>query len=322
MMLESWRRMMPLRRLCARAGVSGWLMVGLLGLALAATNFSDFLKAIAQRESSLNPNATNSYGYVGLFQMGTAAMTDAGYYKSSGTPANSWQGTFTGKNGLTSLAQFKANPDLQVKAITDYYAKLQNYIDNYGLDQYAGKTLNGVPITMSGLVAGAHLVGIGALKQYLQSGGAYVPVDGNKVPITQYISQFGGYNLSSTAPTYAQVLAANPTGSVTVSPQPSQPPPGPGGNGQRQPNMSSIFPSQPTDTMSPEDAFYARSGYTMWQVSDFLKQGFGALLFLWAAFSVYGGFQSYRSGRATLRKVMQQKIHAVIVVAVYMAMML
>ena len=316
MTLTSWCRMVSWRRLCSRAGLGGWLLWGVIGLALAAVDFPDFLKAIAQRESGLNPKATNGYGYVGLFQMGTAAMTDAGYYNANGTPANSWQGTFTGKNGLTSLAQFKSNPDLQVKAITDYYAKLQDYIDYYGLDQYVGKTINGVPITLSGLVAGAHLVGIGALKQYLESDGKYVPVDGNKVPITQYITQFGGYKLSNTAPTYAQVLAANPTGSVNASPPP------PGGTGQQPPSSSAIFPSLPTDTMSPEDAFYARTGYTPWQVSDFLKQGFGAMLFLWAAYSFYGGFQSYRAGRATLRKVMQEKIHTVIVVAIYMAMML
>ena len=45
-----------------------------LGMASAtawpACTHTDFLRDLAVRESGLNPNATNRYGYIGLFQMG------------------------------------------------------------------------------------------------------------------------------------------------------------------------------------------------------------------------------------------------------------
>lgn len=85
------------------------LVISLVALAAAGT-YADFLKAVAQRESSMNPNAHNPYGYVGLFQMGEAALIDAGYYKSDGSGKNDWTGAWTGKNGVTSLDAFKSDP--------------------------------------------------------------------------------------------------------------------------------------------------------------------------------------------------------------------
>lgn len=305
----------------AKSGLGPWLAIGVLSVAIAATGYADFLKAVATKESSMNAGVTNSLGYVGLFQMGTAAMTDAGYYKSNGTASNSWQGTFTGKNGVTSLAQFKASPDLQVQAITDYYNKLQSYVDYYGLNQYVGKTVNGVPITESGLVAGAHLVGIGSLKQYLESGGSVIPKDGNGVPVTQYITQFGGYTMSKTAPSYAQVVAATPTGSVVAQPQQPQQPQIPVGNAPG-PNLNAVFPSQSTDSMTPDDAFAARTGYTMWQVGDFFKQAFAAMLFVWGAHLVRGGWAQFREGKSTLPEIAHENMRALIVVSLFMLMLI
>lgn len=306
------------RRL-TQSGLGPWLALGVMSVAIAATGYADFLKAVATKESSMNAGVTNGLGYVGLFQMGTAAMTDAGYYKSNGTASNSWQGTFTGKNGVTSLAQFKANPDLQVQAITDYYSKLQSYVNYYGLNQYVGKTVNGVPITESGLIAGAHLVGIGSLKQYLESGGSVIPKDGNGVPVTQYITQFGGYTMATTAPSYAQVVAATPTGSVTAQPQQPQQPQIPPGNSPG-PNLNSVFPSQSTDSMTPDDAFAARTGYTMWQVGDFFKQAFAAVLFVWGAHLLRGGWTQFRTGRNTLPQIAHENMRALIVISLFMLM--
>ena len=58
-----------------RSSVLSCLIFGMIGLAMAATGFADFLKAIAQRESSLNPGIVNIQGYAGLFQIGTLAIT-------------------------------------------------------------------------------------------------------------------------------------------------------------------------------------------------------------------------------------------------------
>lgn len=306
-MLTSRLRKVP-RRLTAMA----CLIFGMIGLAIASTGFADFLKAIAQRESSLNPAAQN-HGYMGLFQLGTMAMTDAGYYKPNGSGVNSWGGTFTGKDGLTSLGQFLSNPDLQVKAITSYYAKLQGYINYFGLSQYIGRTFNGVQMTASGLIAGAHLVGIGSLKQYLESGGTVVPRDGNNVPVTQYISQFGGYAISSVAPTYAQILASSPTGSVPISP----PLPSPGGPGAA---PAPVFATPPASS-NPEAAFAANSGYNMSQILEGLQLMLGSTLFVWIAYMFVGAFQSYTAGLQTKMHVGKNNIRAIAVLLLFLAML-
>lgn len=300
-----------LRRATWRSGVAAWLIFGMIGLALAATGYADFLKAIAQRESSLNPGATNSGGYMGLFQMGTLAMTDAGYYRSNGTGKNSWRGTFTGKNGVTSLNTFMANPDLQVKAITDYYAKVQGYINYFGLSPYIGRTVNGTPITLSGLIAGAHLVGIGELKRYLDSGGRYVPHDDNLVPITQYIAQFGGYAISSAAPTFAEVLAANPTGPSGSAPLPTTP----GGTSPSSP----IFAPGPVFA-NPDAGYAAASGYAMVEMAELFRLLFGAVLVLWVAYTFVGAYRGYASGQRAPVDVGKIQIRVVIVLLVFIAL--
>jgi integrating conjugative element protein (TIGR03758 family) len=284
----------------------------MIGLAIAATGYVDFLKAIAQRESSLNPGASNSGGYKGLFQMGTLAMTDAGYYRSNGTGDNTWRGTFTGKNGVTSLNVFMSNPDLQVKAITDYYVKLQGYINYFGLAQHIGKTVNGTAITLSGLIAGAHLVGIGDLKRYLDSGGTFVPKDNNHVPVTQYIAQFGGYAIASAAPTFAEVLAANPTGPSGTATLPNMP----GGAAPTSP----IFTPGPVFS-SPDAGYAAASGYAMVEMAEFFRTLLAAVLFLWGGYIFVGAYRGYAAGKGGLVAVGKVQIRVFIVLLVLIALL-
>ena len=42
-----------------------------------------YYNAIGKRESGNNYKSVNSVGYIGKYQMGEAAMIDAGYYKKS-----------------------------------------------------------------------------------------------------------------------------------------------------------------------------------------------------------------------------------------------
>ena len=72
------------------------LLVVLLGMASAAAlaecSHIDFLHDLGMRESRLDPSARNPFGYIGLFQMGEAALQDAGYYRGDMTRANDWTG--------------------------------------------------------------------------------------------------------------------------------------------------------------------------------------------------------------------------------------
>lgn len=246
----------------------------LLIAAAATATYADFLKNLALRESGNRPGAKNSYGYVGLFQMGEAALKDAGYYGGDGTAKNDWSGGWTGKDGVTSLSGFMSDPQAQVNAITKYHAMIQSYISSNGLMSYVGTTVGGTTVTLSGMIAGAHLVGMGNLKTWLTSGGTLVPKDGNGVPITSYVRSFGGYAVSTTAPTYWGA-----GGGVAPAPTPA---PSPGG----------VAGPAASTFVSADSAFTATSAATMDDVRRMIGGVFAALLFVWAAWTV---FQSYRT---------------------------
>ncbi len=157
--------------------------------------FGDFLQALGNKESSGNYGAINQLNYLGKYQMGEAALIDAGYYTADGTKKNDWSGTWIGKDGVNSWQDFVNSPQAQENAILDYIDKQWGYIKNYGMDKYIGQTINGVLITESGLIAAAHLGGIGNLINYLKSDGKNDFKDGNKTPISSYMKDFAGYEL-------------------------------------------------------------------------------------------------------------------------------
>ena len=66
------------------------------------------------------------------------------------------------------------------------------YLGDY-IDKWVGKKKKGINITLSGLLAGAHLLGPSNVKAFLDNG--TVTKDGYGTPITEYIKKFGGYNV-------------------------------------------------------------------------------------------------------------------------------
>jgi Ca2+-binding RTX toxin-like protein len=157
-----------------------------------AGTYRDFLDALGQRESGGNYRAVNQFNYLGKYQMGEGALIDTGYYTPDGTSRNDWQKShFTGKGGIDSKAEFLASPAAQEAAIRAYMDKQWQYIAS--VQKYDGQILGGVKITISGMLAGAHLVGNGGLKTYLKSGGDDAPVDGNNVSVASYVTKFAGF---------------------------------------------------------------------------------------------------------------------------------
>ena len=59
-----------------------------------------------------------------------------------------------------------------------------------------GKTINGIEITESGILAAAHLSGAGNVKKYLRSNGNFNLSDAYGSTIEYYMQKFAGYNLS------------------------------------------------------------------------------------------------------------------------------
>jgi len=140
-----------------------------------------FLRALAQKESSMNPKAVNRLGYIGKYQFGNMALQDLEL------------------DDKINVHKFKKNPaifpeKMQDKAMIKLLKLNKNYLGDY-IEKFVGKNVAGVNITKSGLLAGSHLVGAGAIKKFLDSNGVYIPKDANGVPVTEYIQKFGGYNL-------------------------------------------------------------------------------------------------------------------------------
>jgi len=70
---------------------------------------------------------------------------------------------------------------------------MRNLFKKRKYSKYLGKTINGIEITISGLVAGAHLKGLGGVRKFLK-GKDNADAYGTK--ISEYIEKFGGYDLS------------------------------------------------------------------------------------------------------------------------------
>ncbi len=168
----------------------------------------DFMELLFQKEGGGDPSVENPFGYIGKYQFGEDALIDLGYYKGdksknrteSGKFKYDWIGEWTGKKGIKSKDDFLNNPDVQDFAAKEWIALLCKRIKRFKLDQYVGRSISGTTITESGMIAAAHLKGIGSqkypgLRQFLESDGKIDPKDGNKTPVSSYIKTFADYDL-------------------------------------------------------------------------------------------------------------------------------
>lgn len=181
----------------------------------------DFYNDLGARESGGNYKAVNTAGYIGKYQMGEAAMVDAGYYKPkpNGNYNNKWDGQFTGKDGIYSVEDFLDNPQAQENAQRIYKQKQWTYIKNFA-QKYDGKTINGIPITQSGMLAATHLLGQTKLLKYLQSNGRYIPKDGYGTSIEEYLRRFAGYDVSEiTGLKSSSTATVQPNSAKSATPQ-------------------------------------------------------------------------------------------------------
>ena len=129
------------------------------------------------------------------------------------TDVNTWKGTFTGKHGINSFADV-IDPDKQEFIALDHFDnKYQNIVlqlADHGKtpNDYLGSTLrwsecqpklappggrpDEVTLTLSGLLAGAHLRGAEGVVALLVKHENHA--DENKTAILQYVYDFGGYS--------------------------------------------------------------------------------------------------------------------------------
>ena len=167
----------------------------------------------------------NSLGFVG-FQFGEALLIDLGYYEDdqfygNGAATNTWDGTWTGKNGVNSLQDFMT-AEAQNRAIQEAFGYnlqvIQTGLGYQGesLADYIGTTRtfmeNGqevsVELTLTGIMAAAHLRGAWGTLALLQA--SDVSTDEYGTSILRYIRQFGDYEAPSVDAAIAIYDGADP----------------------------------------------------------------------------------------------------------------
>jgi len=177
-------------------------------------------------------------------------------------------------------------PDAQVKAIVAYHKSALGQIRQLGLDRSIGTAVNGTAITLSGLVAGAHLVGVGGLRTFIASGGTQMPRDGNGVPVTAYMSALGGCDIRGEAPSFAAVSAAAGVGSSLAV-----------GPATHRPAAGIPEPAPRARSFSSDDAFTAATGRTAADVREAIAAIVAMLLLLWVAWTSQSNFLAWCRGR-------------------------
>jgi hypothetical protein len=141
----------------------------------AGKTITGFRQAIAYRESNGKLNTINTLGCVGKYQFERNTLKSV---------------------GVKNVSQFLKNPTLQEKAFIALLSK-NKWELRKEIEKYEGKVIGGVLITESGILAAAHLGGVGATKKFLRTKGRSAYTDGYGTSMKVYIKKFGGYDTSA-----------------------------------------------------------------------------------------------------------------------------
>lgn len=141
------------------------------------SSYIGFKEALAFMESSGNYFTVNTLGYLGKYQFGIGTLQLMGV-----------------NNGV----RFLNDPILQEQVFHTNIAR-NKWILRKDIERFVGKTIGGIEITESGMLAAAHLAGAGNVKKYLRSWGAFDVSDSYGTNIAKYMKKFSGYDVSHIA---------------------------------------------------------------------------------------------------------------------------
>ena len=136
-------------------------------------NTNAFLNDIGLRESSNRYKIVNQYGYLGKYQFSRKTLNDIGFKH-------------------VSNREFLSTPQIQEEAMRILLEK-NRFNLRHQIKKYDGKIVNGVLVTESGILAAAHLAGVGNVKEWFKNGKEFR--DGNGTKLTSYLKTFAGYKL-------------------------------------------------------------------------------------------------------------------------------
>ena len=133
--------------------------------------FIGFKEALAFKESQGKYKKINSLGYMGKYQFGAQTLKTIGIHDSTA---------------------FLNSPKMQEKAFVALLSK-NKYLLREEIQKYSGKIVHGIKVTESGILAAAHLGGVGSVKKFFKSDGSRFFKDKYGTSIRSYMKNFGGY---------------------------------------------------------------------------------------------------------------------------------
>lgn len=154
------------------------LDISKLNIPYLQNNFVAFKEAVAFKESQGKYTVVNTLGYLGKYQFGKTTLH---------------------RLRIHNTHNFLENPELQEKAFIAL-CKVNKWILRKDIKRSVGKTINGIEITESGILAAAHLAGAGNVKKFLRSNGTECFSDAYGASIQMYLKKFAGYDTSVIKP--------------------------------------------------------------------------------------------------------------------------
>lgn len=142
------------------------------------STYIGFKEALAFKESSGDYFSVNTLGYLGKYQFGIGTLQLMGVYDAT---------------------NFLNSPALQEEVFKTNIAR-NKWILRRDIIRFEGKSIGGVAVTESGMLAAAHLAGPGNVMKYLRSYGRYDVKDAYGTNIAKYIRKFSGYDVSDVSP--------------------------------------------------------------------------------------------------------------------------
>ncbi|MBP6556737.1 MAG: peptidoglycan-binding protein LysM [Flavobacterium sp.] len=134
--------------------------------------FIGYKEAIAHKESQGKYKRINTLGYLGKYQFGVETLKSIGIHDSLG---------------------FLNSPKLQEKAFVTLLSKNKYELRDY-INYFEGKVVDGVKITESGILAAAHLGGVGSVKRFFNTNGERKMKDQYGTSVRTYLRDFGGFD--------------------------------------------------------------------------------------------------------------------------------
>jgi hypothetical protein len=141
--------------------------------------FTRFINDLGYSESGNNWLCVNRIGCFGEWQFAESTLRYLGFRK-------------------ITLRKFRKDPfifprEIQLGALKALIRVNMSYLTNY--EHYIGRSINGIIITRSGMIAAAHLGGAGSLMKFLDSGGKINKKDLFGTSVSDYLRHFSSYDL-------------------------------------------------------------------------------------------------------------------------------